>query len=287
MPMNKISTLGQSPHADTVRRVCEIIDATEDGAPTLAELGRAVNLSPYHLQRIFKKTTGMSPRDYANSRRETRLKAELRKGSSVTEAMYEAGFSGPSRLYENAKSRLGMTPASFGKGGKGAVISYGFGRCSIGLVIVAATDHGICFVGFGETETDLINELESDYPAAELKKDADFVAALIDIVTALTDHGAAPAIDVALDIQATAFQRLVWDTLQSIPAGRTMTYGEIAEAIGKPTAARAVGRACATNPVSMVIPCHRAVGSTGALTGYRWGKARKSALLRSEQGRSS
>ncbi len=285
--MNKISTPRQSPHADTVRRVCEIIDAAEDGAPTLAELGRAVDLSPYHLQRIFKKATGMSPRDYADSRRETRLKEQLRKGSNVTDAMYEAGFSGPSRLYENAKSSLGMTPASFGKGGKGAVISYGFGQCSIGHVIVAATEHGICFVGFGDSEPDLIGELAADYPAAELREDADAVSALIDVVAALTDHGAAPAIDVALDVQATAFQRLVWDTLQSIPAGQTMTYGKIAEAIGKPKAARAVGRACATNPVSMVIPCHRAVGSTGALTGYRWGTARKSALLRAEQGRSS
>ncbi len=285
--MNKIDLTQQHPHADTVRRVCDLIDACEDGAPTLAELGRAVGMSPYHLQRVFKKATGMSPRDYAESRRETRLKAELKSGASVTDALYEAGFSGPSRLYESAKSRLGMTPASFGKVGKGAEIAYGFGHCSIGLILVGATAHGLCFVGFGDNKQDLIDELSGDYPAARLQENPGEVKRLIDIVALLTDHGTAPDIDVTLDIQATAFQRLVWDTLQSIPEGRTMSYGEIAGKIGKPKAARAVGRACATNPVSMVIPCHRAVGSSGSLTGYRWGTARKSALLQSEAGRSS
>lgn len=268
--------------AELVRRTCELIDAHEEGTPTLAYLGDSLGLSPFHLQRLFKRATGMSPREYAESRRQTRLKKNLRSGASVTAAMYESGFSGPSRLYESAKSRLGMTPASYGKGGKGAVIRYGFGRCSLGTMIVAATEHGLCLVGFDDSKDALIEELAQDYPAAEIKSDGKSLSQLIDTVCLLTDHGQAPAVDVPLDIQATAFQRLVWDTLQTILPGETMSYGDIARRIGQPKAARAVGRACATNPISMIIPCHRAVGANGNLTGYRWGTERKNALLVSE-----
>jgi len=271
-----------SSDADWVSKVCDLIDGFEEGTPTLAYLGESVGLSPSHLQRRFKEATGISPREYADSRRHERLKSELRSGTPVTAALYEAGYSGPSRLYERAKERFGMTPASYRKGGLGAKIMFGFGNTSVGQALVAATEYGLCLVGFGDNKSELSSELEHDYPNAVLTRDDSGVTPYLEAIRVLTDLGEAPDRPLPLDIEATAFQWKVWETLQSIPRGETMTYGAIAAHLGKPKAARAVGRACATNPVSIVIPCHRAIGSSGSLTGYRWGTDRKKALLEIE-----
>ena len=265
-----------------VRQVCDLIDACDGSAPTLSDLGQAVGLSPYHVQRRFKQATGISPREYAETRRHERFKSSLRHGDPVTTALYDAGYSGPSRVYERAKERLGMTPASYRRGGLGAVITYGFGPTPVGQALVAATGHGLCLVGFGDTKNALISELKTTYPKAHLDRNDDGVAHYLDTIRVLTDLGSPAAFPLPLDIEATAFQWKVWEALQLIPRGETLTYGAIAAQLGKPKAARAVGRACATNPVALVIPCHRAIGATGSLTGYRWGTDRKKMLLEFE-----
>ncbi len=274
------------PRIATVRTVCRTIETRDEGVPTLDELGSAVGISPHHLQRLFKAMMGVSPRQYAEAIRLGRLKQSLRAGEPVTMALYGAGYGSSSRLYEKAPAHLGMTPASYAKGGRGARITYAIVAHprlgSLGRLLVAATERGVCMVSFGDTEAFLQAELETEFPEAEIGRDdgalAEWVGAVLDLADSATPHA-----DLPLDIRATAFQWRVWRELQAIPSGETRTYGEIAIALGQPGAARAVGRACATNPVSLVVPCHRAVGSDGKMHGYRWGVERKKALLERER----
>lgn len=266
---------------DPVQRVRELIDRADDVPPTLAELSRNVGLSPSHLQRIFKRATGVSPREYADVRRIERLKSGLRNGASVTTAMYDAGYGAPSRLYEQAALRLGMTPGTYAKGGRGAEIGYAIAKTALGRMLVAATRQGLCRVSFGETDRELVEDLRTEYPEASVTSAPDELAGPLDTVKTMVETGRAE--ELPLDIRATAFQAQVWAALRDIPPGETRSYAEIARAVGRPKGARAVGRACADNPVAVIIPCHRAVGTDGKLHGYRWGLARKQALLEREK----
>ncbi len=270
----------RDPQVDMVRSVCRYIDGgeAENGAPTLAQLGAQVGVSPHHLQRTFKRVMGISPRQFADARRLGRFKAGLRRGEPIAGAMYEAGYGSSSRLYERAPGQLGMTPATYAKGGRGARIRFGIVDSSLGRLLVGATERGVCAVYLWDEDKELVAVLRDEYPHAEIAHDAEGVGRWAD---ALVRHlaGAEPRLELPLDIRATAFQWRVWQELREIPLGETRSYGEIAARLGKPGAQRAVGRACATNPVSIVVPCHRAVRQDGSLGGYRWGLERKEALL--------
>lgn len=275
------SVVPETADARLVRTVCQAIGESDEKLPTLAELGEAVGANPQHLQKRFKRIMGVSPRAYADEVRRGRVRSLLKEQDDVTGALFEAGYGSTSRLYENAGEWLGMTPASYAKGGAGALLRYIITDCALGRMIVAATERGIAFLGFGENDGKLLAELQGDFPNAGIAADDGKLADWIDAIRAELDGGA-PASHVPLDVAATAFQARVWQALRAIPKGETRTYGEIAEQLGKPKAARAVGRACATNPVSLIVPCHRAVGSSGSLTGYRWGVERKKKLLEKE-----
>ena len=270
------------PGLARVRKACAIVAAESERIPTLAELGARLRLSPSHLQRSFKRVMGISPRQYGETLRLERLKAALKDGEAVTSALYGAGYGSSSRLYEKAPRHLGMTPASYAKGGKGARIRFAVLGSPLGRLLVAATERGIAAVSLGDADAELEATLRADFPAAEIEPDDGALAGHAAAVLASLD-GTAPSAGLALDVRATAFQWQVWERLCAIPAGETRTYKEIAAEIGKPKAARAVGRACATNPVSLIVPCHRAVGAGGRLTGYRWGVERKRALLERER----
>lgn len=279
--MNGAAALATA-RTEAVRHACALIDAAEDSPPTLEELARAVGISPTHFQKIFKRATGVSPRQYAETRRVAKVKALLRAGEPVSAALYGAGYGSSRGLYENAHATLGMTPATYRKGGAGAEIGYAFGRSRLGEVLVAATPQGVCFVALGDSRGRLVAELKADLPAATLREDAGRLGRWLDEVLRRID-GAEPAAALPLDIRCTAFQRRVWQALTEIPLGQTRTYSELAAALGAPRAQRAVGRACATNPVSILVPCHRAVREDGGLGGYRWGLKKKQALLAAEK----
>lgn len=265
--------------AEQVRRLCHYIETNLDSSLTLEDLGQAVHLSPFHLQRIFTKVVGVSPKKYVSQLRAKKLRAELKAGQTVTASLYEAGFGSASGLYE--QNPLGMTPSKYRQGGRGMSIGFTIVNSPLGRMIVAATGRGVCFVGFGENDGHLEKELRQDYPAAEIKRDRGFSNWVDGIMETL--RGQPPRQTLPVDVQGTAFQQKVWQALQTIPAGETRTYGEIAKQIGQPSAARAVGRACATNHVPIVIPCHRVIGNNGQLTGYRWGTKRKEKLLAKER----
>ncbi len=266
------------PRLDRIRRACDFIAADPERLPTLAEVGTHVGLSPYHLQRTFKKLTGVSPREYAEACRVQRLKTGLRSGHDVTRALYDAGYGSSSRLYESADRVIGMTPGRYRRGGEGVGFSYAVTSSPLGRLLVAATERGVCAVKLGDRVRDLEADLRSEYPAATIRRDT---GALQDVVARLVAHmdGSEPHVDLPVDVRASAFQWSVWRELRSIPYGETRSYAEVAKAIGKPKAVRAVARACATNPVAVIIPCHRVIGSNGKLTGYRWGTQRKQALI--------
>jgi len=276
------------PDLARVREVCAFIERRledgVDGPPTLAEIAGHVGQSPHHLQRRFKRLMGVSPAQYADALRLGRLKQRLKAGDEVTGALYEAGYGASSRLYERAPAELGMTPASYARGGKGARMAFTVAASPLGRLLVAATERGVSFLALGDDERKLENELRAEFPEAEIRRDD---AVLGDWVARVVGHleGRLPHLDLPLDVRATAFQRRVWAELVRIPQGVTRSYGEIAARLGKPKARRAVGRACATNPVSIAIPCHRAVREDGGLGGYRWGLARKRALLEAEAAR--
>jgi AraC family transcriptional regulator of adaptative response/methylated-DNA-[protein]-cysteine methyltransferase len=278
----KPDTIGVTdPKTRLALKVCRLIDAAET-IPSLETLGVKMNMSPFHLQRSFKEAMGITPRQYGEARRLGRLKEALGAGEAVAGALYGAGYGSASRLYEKAKDHLGMTPASYARGGKGALIAYSIVDSPLGRILAASTAKGVCAVYLSDDDKELVSELQSDFPEAEITKDDGGLAARV--AKALTKlDGREPSLELPLDLQATAFQWQVWQELCRIPAGETRSYGEIAQALGKSGAARAVGRACATNPVSLIIPCHRAIGSSGSLTGYRWGKERKKALLDRER----
>lgn len=270
-------------HVACIHSLCRYIEANLEEPLTLAALAAHARLSPAHLQRIFRRVTGVTPRQYADACRLGRLKRRLKKGSTVTSALYEAGYGSSRGLYERAAGQLGMTPGAYRKGGRGARVRYSIAPCVLGRLLLATTDKGICALYLGDDEATLEAELLREFPAAsEVCRDETGLGAWL---TALHEHlaGARPHLDLPLDVQATAFQWRVWQELQKIPYGQTRTYREVAEALGQPTAARAVARACATNPVSVIVPCHRVVGEDGGLRGYRWGLARKRALLDAEK----
>jgi AraC family transcriptional regulator of adaptative response/methylated-DNA-[protein]-cysteine methyltransferase len=239
-------------------------------------------MSPWHLQRVFKQVVGLTPRQYGDARRLKRFRAELQQGEGVAAATYEAGFGSSSRVYERAGPALGMTPASYAKGGRGAQIRYALADSALGRLLVAATERGICFVSLGDSDAPLEAALRAEYPAADgIERDDEWLGAAVETILEGI-AGGEPHIELPLDIRWTAFQRRVWEELRRIPAGQTRSYAEIARTLGVPHAQRAVGRACATNPVPLIVPCHRALRSDGKLGGYRWGMDRKQRLLEKE-----
>lgn len=265
-----------------IAEVCGFIRANLEAPLTLAVLGRKAGMSPAHLQRVFKRVVGVSPRQFADACRLDRLKSGLKEGDNVTTAMTAAGYGSSSRLYERAAGQLGMTPGQYRAGGPAARIRFASAACDLGRVLLAATDRGVCWLNFADADDEAEAALRAEFPAAEFVRDDPGLSAWL---TELLRHlaGEQPHLDLPLDVRATAFQRRVWEALRAIPYGETRTYRQVAEAIGEPTAARAVARACATNPASVVVPCHRVVGSNGRLTGYRWGLARKRKLLEGEK----
>jgi len=274
-----------------VARACALFDAADvDTPPSLAEVARLVGITANTLSKRFVSELGVTPRDWLIARKRERFRKALRNGEKVSEALYGAGYGSPSRVYESSDKALGMTPATYAKGGAGAHIDYTTVESDYGRVLVAATQKGIAAVFLGDSDRTLERDLKHDFPAAEIERNDQVLAPRVKGVLARL-YGRKPtaldAPDVPLDIVGTAFQWKVWKALTEIPPGETRTYGEIAKRIGAPGSARAVGRACATNQAAGVIPCHRAVGSTGALTGYRWGVARKERLLAEERRRSS
>jgi AraC family transcriptional regulator, regulatory protein of adaptative response / methylated-DNA-[protein]-cysteine methyltransferase len=240
-------------------------------------------LSPAHLQRTFKARLGLSPRDYLRARRAQRFKTEVRKGRSVTDALYEAGYSSGSRLYENAYAHMGMTPGAYRRGGAGARIAYTTAESALGRLLVAATKRGVCSVQLGDGDPVLEDGLRRQYPGATLERDDAALRPTLAAILAHLDGGV--RLDLPVDVAATAFEWRVWKALQEIPYGETRSYAEVAAAVGRPRAARAVARACASNRVALLVPCHRVVRSDGSAGGYRWGQARKRRLLEQERAR--
>jgi AraC family transcriptional regulator of adaptative response/methylated-DNA-[protein]-cysteine methyltransferase len=270
------------PQVEMVRRACRYIEAHADQSPNLEELSAAAGVSPFHLQRVFKRIAGITPRKYAEAFRLSQFKSSVRKGASVTQAMYDAGYSSSSRLYERAPVHLGMTPANYRQGGKGVQINYTTAGCSLGRLLVAATEKGICAVRLGDSDAELEADFLREYPAADVHRDDQTLSKWVKQLLGHLD-GRQPHLDLPLDVQATAFQRIVWEKLREIPYGSTRSYSDIACSIRRPTATRAVARACATNPVALVIPCHRVVREDETLGGYRWGIERKRELLERER----
>jgi AraC family transcriptional regulator, regulatory protein of adaptative response / methylated-DNA-[protein]-cysteine methyltransferase len=270
-----------SRQSDLVRRMCKEIESNADGTISLRGLALSAGLSASHVQRTFRQTMGITPRQYADALRVARLKSELRKGSDVTTALHQVSYGSASRLYEASDAQLGMTPATYRRGGSGMIISYTIAPCSLGRVLVAATDRGISAVYLGDRDADLAAALRKEYPRAEIRSGPTEHSKWVrEIVRHLA--GSNPRLDLPTDVVATAFQRRVWEALRSIPLGVTRTYSEVAESIGRPSAVRAVARACATNPAGIVVPCHRVIRTDGTLGGYRWGLERKRLLLENE-----
>jgi AraC family transcriptional regulator of adaptative response/methylated-DNA-[protein]-cysteine methyltransferase len=271
-----------SPQAELIRRVCGEIESNSDGVVSLRRLAELTGLSAAHLQRTFRRAMGITPRQYADALRVARLKSELRKGKDVTTALHEVSYGSASRLYEKSDAHLGMTPATYRRGGRGMNITYTIAPCSLGRVLVAATARGISAVYLGDRDSDLVTALREEYPHAEIRSGSGEHSKW---VRAIVRHlaGSNPQLDLPTDVVATAFQRRVWEALRSIPLGATRTYSEIARSIGQPSAVRAVAHACAKNPVSIVVPCHRVVRTDGTLGGYRWGLGRKKSLLEKEK----
>jgi AraC family transcriptional regulator of adaptative response/methylated-DNA-[protein]-cysteine methyltransferase len=269
------------PRVPLVREVCRLIDAHPDAPASLASLSARAGTTPQALSRAFRALLGLTPRQYRDERRLDRFKAQLKEGRKVSPALYDAGYGSTSRVYEHAHSQLGMTPATYSRGGPGTRIAFAVVPCALGRVLVAATERGICRISLGDDPHALERGLRAEFPGATIAPDD---AALRSWVAEITAHldGRQPELALPLDVRATAFQRRVWEALRKIPYGSTRSYAAVARAIGKPTAVRAVARACATNPVAIVIPCHRVVREDGALGGYRWGIERKRALLKRE-----
>lgn len=273
----------RSQAAEVAQRICRYIDAQHDDPPGLAELSAHFGLSPHHLARTFKASIGMTPKAYADLQRVERLKVGLRGGASVTNALYSAGFGSSSRLYERGDAFLGMTPADYRRRGLGMSIDFTIADTTLGKLLVAQTTRGICAVKLGDSSGSLERELRREYDAATLRRDDAHLACSVQAIVGHIERGT-PLAGLAVDVQASAFTRSVWKALAAIPYGQTRTYGEIAASVGRPTAARAVARACASNQVALIIPCHRVVPSVGGVGGYRWGAERKRALLERERG---
>lgn len=270
----------------SIPEICEYIKSHADEPLPLATLALRAGLSPFHFQRQFKSAVGLTPRQFAEACRLELLRASLRDQPSVTDAIYQAGFGSGSRVYEKSDTRLGMTPSTYRAGGRGVAISYAAVECPLGRMMIGATDRGLCFVQFADQDEQLLAMLRREYPAARLEPmadppPADFTA----WIAGLQQHlrGCASGLELPLDLRATAFQMKVWRYLQAIPPGEVQSYGEVAQAIGQPSAARAVARACAMNRVALAIPCHRVIRGSGELGGYRWGLERKRTLIDQER----
>ncbi len=266
---------------DVVRDACACIEA-RDEMPSLEALATRAGYSRFHFLRMFRDHTGLTPRRYAEGVRARRLHAALADGNRVVDAVAQAGFGSESRVYEKTAALLGMTPGAARRGGDGELIRTAFADCPFGRLLVGATEKGVCFIGFAEPDDALMGDLRRRFPRAEVTLDD---PCLTGTVQAVLDFLREPkqALDLPLDLRGTAFQQRVWRTLCGIPAGETRTYAQLAAMAGNPKAIRAVARSCATNPVSLAVPCHRVVGSDGGLTGYRWGVPRKKALLEQER----
>lgn len=264
-----------------ILKVCELLESEEN--ISLEDLGAKVNLSAAHLQKIFKEIIGVSPKKFAEMKRLEKFRTEIKAGSDVTSAMYEAGFNSSSRLYENVSEKLGMTPKTYAKKGKNMKINYTVTDCSLGKLLIARTEKGVCAVTFGDDENILKENLLSEYKNAEIVEED---ANLKEYIEAIMENleGKNKTLDLPLDLQATAFQMRVWEVLRKIPYGETVSYSDVAEALGNKNAVRAVATACASNRVALVIPCHRVVGKSGDLSGYRWGVERKKQILENEKG---
>jgi AraC family transcriptional regulator of adaptative response/methylated-DNA-[protein]-cysteine methyltransferase len=275
-----------SPHGDTIREVCAYIDAHVDEPLTLGKLARRFSLSSFHLQKVFKAAVGISPKEYQEAARLRHLKRTLRKANDVTEAVYDAGYGSSSRVYERVPTRFGMTPGQYRQGAAQMTIAYAVADSPLGKLLMAATDRGICAVQFGDSPEELLQSLQTEFPAANLEPmrspaHPDFERWMDGLQRHL--QGRNPRPDLPLDVRATAFQAKVWRYLQSIPAGEVRSYGEVARAIGQSSASRAVARACATNRIAVLVPCHRVIRGDGVSGGYRWGEERKRVLLESER----
>jgi AraC family transcriptional regulator of adaptative response/methylated-DNA-[protein]-cysteine methyltransferase len=267
------------PQVAKMLKAVELIEA--ESTVSLESLSAELKLSPFHLQRSFKEIIGVSPKKFAEAKKMEKFKSEIRDGSDVTTAMYDAGYGSSSRLYEKASENLGMTPRSYKAGGKGMTIEYTITDCELGRILVGRTIKGLCSVAFADDDESLEESLRSEFPNAEIVRDA---AVLKDFVDEILKHlgGENRRLDLPLDIQATAFQMKVWEILRKIPYGETVSYSQIAEQLGDKNKVRAVARACATNRIAVVIPCHRVIASSGKLSGYRWGIERKAKLLSNE-----
>ena len=272
---------GADPQITRVLEICRMMETEE--ALSLETIASKLDLSPFHLQRTFKSVVGVSPKKYAEAMRMEKFKNELRGGSDVVTATYEAGFGSGSRLYEKAADHLGMTPAVYKKGGKGMTINYIVAECELGLMLVARTSRGICSVTFGDSEDQLAAGLSAEFPNAEIVHDDRDLQSAVDAIVKYI-AGEDRTLVLPLDLQATAFQLKVWDLLRKIPYGETRSYTEVAEALGDKKKVRAVAQACAKNRVAVLIPCHRVIAASGTLSGYRWGIERKRLLLDKERG---
>jgi len=263
-----------------IERACALLASGR--APSLTRLAARVGGSPYHFHRNFKRIVGVTPREYAEAFRFRTVRRKLRSGAEVTTAMFDAGYSSSSRFYERAAPKLGMTPTTYKRGGEGLALRYGIIDSPLGRLLVAATPRGVCAVTMGASDDELERALRAEYPAAAVERGG---TAIEKWARRVLDHleGRRPRLELPLDIQATAFQWQVWTALAEIPYGETRSYGEVARALGRPRAARAVARACASNPVALAIPCHRVVPAAGGVGGYRWGAGRKKALLAREK----
>ena len=267
-------------HSEMIEAACRMIETAEE-PPSLDELAEAAGVSRFHFHRIFKKVTGVTPKAYASETRAERLRQELKEGTSVTRAIFDAGYNASSRFYEESQHRLGMRPGQYKDGGLGAEIRFAIGECSLGSVLVAATEQGVCTIDLGSDPAELLKHLEDRFPNATLiGGDAAFEATVATVIGFLEQPKG--TLDLPLDIRGTAFQQKVWTALRNIPSGATASYSDIAEAIGKPSAVRAVAQACAANNLAIAIPCHRVVRKDGDLSGYRWGVERKREILSRE-----
>jgi AraC family transcriptional regulator of adaptative response/methylated-DNA-[protein]-cysteine methyltransferase len=267
-------------HAAKVAEICRIIETAET-VPSLEELAGRARLSAYHFHRVFKAATGVTPKAYAAAHRAKRLREGLHRSDTVTAAIFDAGYNSNGRFYETADQVLGMTPSSYRAGGVNTEIRFAIGECSLGSILVAASDRGVCAISLGDDPDALARDLQDRFPRAHLIGGDEAFERIVARVVGLVE---APALglDLPLDVRGTAFQRRVWQALSSIPAGSTASYTEIAKRIGSPSSVRAVAQACAANALAVAIPCHRVVRNDGALSGYRWGVERKRALLERE-----
>jgi len=287
-PCKRCRPDGPSPaqrYAATVAAACRFMEQA-DSAPTLERLAQHAGVSAFHLHRMFKRVTGLTPRQYAAAQRAQRVRDELGRGGSVTEAMLEAGYGSSGRFYESSDAVLGMTPRAYRAGGARTEIRFAIGECSLGSILVACSERGVCAIFLGDDPAALARELQDRFPRASLiGGDGRFEQLVAKVVGLVEAPGL--GLDLPLDLRGTAFQQRVWQALRAIPAGATASYAEIAKQIGAPKSVRAVAHACAANAVAVAIPCHRVVRSDGALAGYRWGVERKRALLARERGSSS